>query len=564
MLRHLAVRDIVLIERLALDLGPGLNALTGETGAGKSILLDALGLALGRGGRGEMVRAGAEQGMVTAVFDCPDGHPALALLEEAGIEPEPGEILLKRRVSAQKDGAGRASGFINDQRASAELLRAVGETLLEVHGQHDDRGLLNPRGHRAILDAFAGTGEILAQVREAWGELASARAALAEAEAAAEAAARDADWLRHASEELTALDPQEGEEPGLDAERRLAQAAARIREDVIRAAAALGGEGAEGRMADAGRWLEDAAAAAGDALQDEDGNGRLDAPLAALHRAFAELSEAQAGVETALEALDFDPARLEQTEERLFAIRGLARKHRVAADALPALTAELAARLEALDGTEARLDALEAHLRDAEADYDAAASTLSEMRREAAGRLDAAVAAELAPLKMERAVFATTLAEESAGPEGRDRVEFAVAPNPGAPPAALARIASGGELSRFLLALKVCLSAGAEEPKALIFDEIDRGVGGATAAAVGARLAALAQGAQVLVVTHSPQVAARADRHFRIEKSVRGEATRTDVTALEPGDRADEIARMLAGETVTDAAREAARALLEA
>ncbi|MEM6743425.1 MAG: DNA repair protein RecN [Pseudomonadota bacterium] len=559
MLRHLAIRDIVLIERLALDLGPGLNVLTGETGAGKSILLDALGLALGRGGRGEMVRAGAEQGMVTAVFDCSDGHPALALLEEAGIDPEPGEILLKRRVSG-----GRASGFINDQRASAELLRAVGDALLEVHGQHDDRGLLNARGHRAILDAFAGSGAALAEVREAWAEASAARAALAEAEAAAEAAARDADWLRHASEELTALAPEEGEEPRLDAERRLAQAAARIREDVIRAAAALGGEGAEGRMADAARWLEDAAASAGDALRGEDGAGRLDAPLAALHRAFAELSDAQAGVETALEALDFDPARLEQVEERLFALRGLARKHRVPADALPALTQDLAARLEALDGAEARLDALEAHVRGAEDAYDAAAASLTAIRQEAAGRLDAAVAAELAPLKMERAVFATTLRKEAPGPEGRDRVEFQVAPNPGAPPGPLARIASGGELSRFLLALKVCLSAGAEEPKALIFDEIDRGVGGATAAAVGARLAALSQGAQVLVVTHSPQVAARADRHFRIEKSVRDDATRTEVAVLDPADRADEIARMLAGETVTEAAREAARALLSA
>ncbi|MGM0583076.1 MAG: DNA repair protein RecN [Pseudomonadota bacterium] len=546
MLRHLEIRDIVLIERLTLELGPGLNALTGETGAGKSILLDALGLALGAPGRAELLRAGAEQGAVTAAFDCPPGHRAREVLDEAGLEIDGDELILRRRLTAA-----RASGFVNDQRASAEILRRLGETLLEVHGQHDDRGLMNPRGHRAILDAFAGADP--APVRAAWERARAAEAEMAGAREAAEAAARDADFLRHACEELSALDPQPGEDEALDSERRLIRNAERIRENVSRAFQALGHEGAEGRMADATRWLE---GAAGDA------EGRLEAPLEALERALTELGEAQSGVEAALDSLAFDPARLEQVEERLFALRGLARKHQVTTDDLPALAADFAGRLEAIDTAEERIAELAGAASEARAAYDSAAEALSRIRREAAARLDTAVMAELAPLKLERAVFETQVAEADPGPEGRDRVEFRVATNPGAAPGPLMRIASGGELSRFLLALKVCLAQGGEEPRSLIFDEIDRGVGGATAAAVGGRLAALADRAQVLVVTHSPQVAARADRHFHIEKRVEAGATRTEVTPLSPEAREAEIARMLAGETVTDAAREAARALL--
>ena len=549
MLRALSIRDIVLIERATLEVGPGLNVLTGETGAGKSILLDALGLALGRAGRAGMVRAGADAGSVTAVFDCPAGHPARALLAEAGLEAEGDEVILRRRVAAE----GRASGFVNDQRASAEVLRALGDALLEVHGQHDDRGLLNPRGHRAILDAFAGAAEAGASVRAAWGRLSAAERALAEARAAAEAAARDADWLRHAAGELEALAPEPGEDDALDAERRRLQGAARVGEDVARAAQALGLDGAEGRMGDAARWLEGAAGAV---------EGVLEGPLEALNRAFAELAEAQAGVEAALEALAFDPLRLEAVEERLFALRAAARKHRCAPDDLPGLAADLGARRAALEGAAHRIAELEAEAGAARGAYDAAAGALSDLRRAAAGRLDAAVAAELAPLKMERAGFRTVVAAEAPGPEGVDRVEFEVATNPGAPPGPLARIASGGELSRFLLALKVCLAAAGGDDRALIFDEIDRGVGGATAAAVGARLARLAEGGQVLVVTHSPQVAARAARHFRIEKRLEAGEARTGVTRLDGTAREEELARMLAGETVTEAAREAARALL--
>ncbi|MDF2234889.1 DNA repair protein RecN [Albimonas sp. CAU 1670] len=549
MLRSLEIRDIVLIERLDLEPAQGLNALTGETGAGKSILLDALGLALGGAGRADMLRAGAEEGAVAAVFDFPADHPGREILAEAGLSAEDDEVILRRRLSG-----GRLTGFVNGQRAPAEVLRALGETLVEIHGQHDDRGLLNPRGHRAILDAFAGALPLVDAARAAWDAARRADQALDAARAEAEAAARDAEFLRHAVEELTRLSPEAGEDEALDAERRLIKSAAKIREDVARANQALGAdEGAEGRLLDAIRWLDGAADAA---------EGRLEGALAALDRAMAELGEAQVGVEAALDALAFDPGRLEMVEERLFAIRGLARKHGVAPDDLPALAEDFAARLAAIDGAEAQIADLEHAAKTARAAYETAAARLTEARSEAAGRLDAAVTGELAPLKLERARFETEVAPGAPGPEGVDRVEFRLAANPGAPAGPLARVASGGELSRVLLALKVCLS-GAAEGRAMIFDEIDRGVGGATAAAVGARLAALAAaGAQVLVVTHSPQVAARADRHFRIEKSVTDGRTRTDVAALPEAEREAEIARMLAGETVTDAARDAARALL--
>ncbi|SET28771.1 DNA repair protein RecN [Oceanicella actignis] len=548
MLRSLEIRDIVLIERLSLDFAPGLNVLTGETGAGKSILLDALGFALGGRGRADMLRAGAAEGWAAAAFELPPGAPARAVLDELGIDAPDDELVLRRRVAA----GGRSAAFVNDRRVSTEALRRLAETLVEVHGQHDDRGLLNPRGHRAILDAYAEAEADLARLRAAWRAAAEADAALARARARLEEAARDADFLRHAVAELEELAPEPGEDERLDAERRMLRAAARIREDVARAAQALGRDGAEGAMNDALRWLDGAAEAA---------EGRLDGPLAALERALAELAEAQAGVEDALEALDLDPMRLEAVEERLFALRALARKHRVQPDELPELARALSARLRDLDAGEDRIAELEQAARAARADYDAAAQALSERRRAAASRLDAEVARELAPLKMERARFDTLIAPDSPGPEGVDRVEFMVAPNPGAPAGPLARIASGGELSRFLLALKVCL-AGRGGAQTMIFDEIDRGVGGATADAVGRRLARLAQGAQVLVVTHSPQVAARAAHHFHIAKAVEGGVARTTVKPLSAAEREDELARMLAGESITDAAREAARALL--
>lgn len=547
MLRTLDIRDMLLIDRLELDFGAGLNVLTGETGAGKSILLDCLGFVLGWRGRAELVRAGAAQGEVTAVFDLPKGHPARAVLAEAGIPA--GDELILRRVNATD---GRKTAWINDRRASGEVLRAVSAVLVELHGQQDDGGLLNARGHRALLDAFAGHDELLAASRAAWAERAAAAKARDAARAQLAAVKGEEDFLRHAVAELEKLAPEPGEEAELDARRRLMQSAERIRTDVARALQILGPDGAEGAMRDADRWLQGAA---------EKAEGRLDAPLAALDRALIELGEASSGVEVALEALSFDPRALELCEERLFAIRALARKHSVAPDDLAAHARVLAARLAALDAGEEGLAALDARLAEAGRAHDAAAAALSASRAEAAVRLDAAMAEELAPLKLERAVFETQLAPADPGPEGRDAVAFTVATNPGAPAGPLDRIASGGELSRFLLALKVVLARGADA-LVLIFDEIDRGVGGATADAVGRRLARVAREAQVLVVTHSPQVAARGATHFRVAKSVEGGMTTSRVVALDVAERVDEIARMISGAEVTDAARAAAEALL--
>ena len=545
MLRSLDIRDVLIIDRLSLELEPGLNVLTGETGAGKSILLDALGFVLGWRGRAELVRSGAAQGEVTAVFDLPTAHAARSVLEEAGIEAED-ELILRRINTAD----GRKTAYVNDRRVSGEVLRALSDELVELHGQHDDRGLLNPRGHRALLDAYAGLD--LGPLRAAWASQREARAALAQAEAALARAAAEEEFLRHAVAELDKLNPQPGEDEALDSRRRLMQGAARIREDVAKALMALSDEGAEGRMRDALRWLDGAA---------EKAEGRLDAPMEALNRALIELGEAQSGVEQALEALDFDPGELERIEERLFAIRALARKHGVLADDLGGFADGLRARLAAIDGGAAGIARLGKAVVEAETAFASEAGRVTKVRIAAAKRLDAAMAAELAPLKMERAVFATEITAGEPGPEGVDAVTFTVATNPGAPSGPLNRIASGGDLSRFLLALKVCLTGG-NPGLTLIFDEIDRGVGGATADAVGRRLKALAQGAQVLVVTHSPQVAAFGARHWRVEKRVAKGQTLSTVTGLGEDERVEEIARMLAGDTVTEAARAAARALL--
>jgi DNA repair protein RecN (Recombination protein N) len=547
-LRTLEIRDVLIIDRLDLEFRPGLNVLTGETGAGKSILLDALGFVLGWRGRAELVRQGAEQGSVTAMFDLPGGHAAYGVLEAAGIVAEDGELIL-RRVNAVD---GRKTAWVNDRRVSGEVLRDLSETLVELHGQHDDRGLLNPRGHRALLDAFAGVD--LAPLRAAWRAQSAARGALAEAEAALEAARREEDFLRHAVAELDKLNPEPGEEASLDARRRMMQGAEKIRADIARAHQALSDQAAEGMLRDAVRWLEGAADRA---------EGQLEAALAALDRTLIELGEAQQGVEDCLAALDFNPAELETIEERLFAIRALARKHGVLPDDLGGFADDLRARLAALDGGVAGIAAKAKAVVQAEAAYAAEAARVTGVRVAAAKRLDLAMAAELAPLKMERAVFATEVTAGEPGPEGVDAVTFTVATNPGAPSGPLNRIASGGELSRFLLALKVCLTGDAPG-LTMIFDEIDRGVGGATADAVGRRLKALAEGCQVLVVTHSPQVAALGGAHWRVEKRVAGEMTLSTVTPLDPAARVEEVARMLAGDTVTEAAREAARALLTA
>ena len=548
MLRALDVRDMLIIDRLELTFQPGLNALTGETGAGKSILLDSLGFVLGWRGRAELVRQGSAQGEVVAVFELPEDHPAHAVLAEAGLPG--GEELILRRVNTAE---GRKTAWINDRRCSGEVLRTLSETLVELHGQHDDRGLLNSRGHRAMLDAYAGAGEQLATVRAAWSEMSRAGKSLVETESALAAMRTEEEFLRHSVTELDQLAPQPGEDVELDARRRMMQGAERIRDDVARAFALLGGDGAEGAMSDALRWLESVTDNAG---------GQLEEPIAALGRALIELGEAQDGMNTCLQALDFNPSDLEQTEERLFAIRALVRKHDVGPDDLGGLADTLRDQLNRLEAGDADLADKRAAVAAAQVAYDIAATALSDARRKSASALDKAVMVELAPLRMERAVFRTELAPADPGPEGTDAVAFTVATNPGAPSGPLNKIASGGELSRFLLALKVCLS-GDDSARTMIFDEIDRGVGGATADAVGRRLAALAQGGQVLVVTHSPQVAARAAHHWRVQKQVTGDQTLSSVVPLADPDRVDEIARMVAGDTVTDEARAAARALLE-
>lgn len=546
MLRALDISDMLIIDRLALEFQPGLNVLTGETGAGKSILLDSLGFVLGWRGRAELVRAGAEKGEVCAQFDLPADHAAWAVLQEAGFETD-GELIL-RRVNYPD---GRKQAYINDRRASGELLRLLSATLIELHGQHDDRGILNPKAHREMLDSFAGLDLDKLGVR--WKAMTAATRELKRAQKALDAIRAEEEFLRHAVAELDALDPQPGQEAELDVTRRRMQAGERIRDDISKALQSLGLNGAEGMINDATRWLDGVG---------EEAEGQLDAPLAAIERAVVELGEAYQGVETCFEQLQFDPLELEQVEEQLFALRGLARKHDVQADDLASFADGLRIRLAALDGGEVELADLRASLDMATKAYQIEADRVSDVRRAAATKLDKAMGVELAPLKMERAVFTTDVTPESAGPEGQDDVSFTVATNPGAPSGPLNKIASGGELSRFLLALKVCLT-GSIDGVTMIFDEIDRGVGGATADAVGRRLKALADGGQVLVVTHSPQVAALGGHHWRVEKQVRDEQTFSTVISLSPEARIQEIARMVAGDKITDAAKDAARALLK-
>ncbi|MFZ4690536.1 MAG: DNA repair protein RecN [Polymorphobacter sp.] len=550
MLTLLDIRNIVLIEALTLDFAAGLSVLTGETGAGKSILLDALGLAMGGRGDAALVRGGTESARVTAEFDAPADHPARALLAANEIEIE-GVIILRRQLKA--DGGSRA--FINDQPVSAALLREAGAALVEIHGQSDDRGLLAAKGHRALLDGFGGLGGQAAAVRTAWEAWRSAQAAETAAAARLEADARDREWLEHAVKELTALAAQPGEEAELAEARASMQKGARLTDDLSAVATLLGGnDGGVSKLAQAARRLDRIGAE----------HPLLGEALESLDRALVEAGEAEDRLAAAVLALDADPARLEATEARLFDLRGMARKHRVDADALPQLAETLKARAEALVAGEGGLKALVAATRLAWTGYFEQAKLLGAARRAAASRLDAAVAGELAPLKLDTARFrtaVTALDADGCGPDGSERVEFEISTNPGAPFAPLIKIASGGELSRFVLALKVAL-AETGSAGTLIFDEIDRGVGGAVASAIGERLARLAQGTQVLVVTHSPQVAARGAHHWRIAKANVGGATRTDVVPLDDDARREEIARMLSGADVTDEARAQALKLL--
>ncbi len=543
MLVGLTVQNIVLIDRLELSLSAGLTALTGETGAGKSILLDALGLALGARAEGALVRAGATQAGATATFTLPERHAAHAILEEQGIERDD-LLILRRQVGA--DGKSRA--FVNDQPVSVALLRRIGEALIEIEGQFEVHGLLDPATHRTHLDAFGGLEAAAAKVGEAYRRWRQAQEALDGAHAELERARADEDYLRHAAGELELADPKPDEETALTTERQQLM----HREQLLEAIEAAHGELAGERGAD--RALASA---------DKAGAG-LDPVASALDRAAAELAEGIAGLQRMAADLDADPNRLEKLDDRLNLLRELARKHRVAVTALPDLLADLKRRLALIEGQSADLGALKKAAEAGLAAYRDAATALSAARAKAAKAMDAAVNKELPPLKLEKARFATrieSLGEADWGEGGWDRVQFQVATNPGATPGPINRIASGGELARFMLALKVTLASNQPVPT-LVFDEVDSGIGGATAAAVGERLKRLAKKVQVLVITHSPQVAALAQNHLRVEKrTVKGKIA-TATTPLDDAERREEIARMLSGAVVTDEARAAADKLL--
>jgi len=556
MLTNLSVRDIVLIERLDLACAAGLGVLTGETGAGKSILLDALGLALGRRADAGLVRSGAVQGVVTAAFDLPAKHPARAILAEQAMDDAGDELVLRRVLGA--DGKSRA--FINDQPVSVALLRRIGETMVEIHGQNDEQGLTDATVHRALLDDYAGLEGDVAGLRGAWQAMRDAEAAVAEAHQIADQARREEDFLRHVTAELEALKPQSGEEGELAAQRSLLQAGEKLAAAMQEAQGALEqGGGVDARLRACLRALERVAEKAG---------GKLDALIAQADQVLLQAGDLAAALDRTARDLDLDPNRLERVEERLFALRAAARKHNVAVDDLAALSERYAERLALIDNQTASLAKLDKAAAAAKAAYQARADAISAARRKAAAKLDRAVAAELAPLKLGAAKFSTSveaLPPDQWSAEGADRVQFLASTNPGTAPGSLAKIASGGELSRFMLALRVVL-AGRGAAGTLIFDEVDRGVGGATAAAVGERLAQLAERVQVLVVTHSPQVAAKGSQHWRIAKRETGPArnrsTLTEVAPLAAPDRREEIARMLAGATITEAARAAADSLL--
>ena len=554
MLARLSIRDIVLIERLDIDFLKGLAVLTGETGAGKSILLDAFALALGGRGDAGLVRHGAEQGQVTAVFEIPKKHPANTILRDNGFE-DSGEMILRRVQFAD----GRTRAFLNDQTISVQTLKAIGTTLVEIHGQHDERALVDTSTHRRLLDAFAGLEKDVAAIEELWEARRTARAALEEHREGMARAAREADYLRHASDELKKLNPQDGEETSLADRRSVMMQGEKIAEDLREALAAVVGPNAPiSSLAAAVRRLERRAGSA---------PALIEPAVKAMDAAINALEEADQHLNAALIAADFDPHELERIEERLFALRAAARKYSTPVDGLAALAQRYASDVALIDAGADRLKVLEKNVAAADKAYDAAAQKLSAARIKAAEKLNKAVNAELAPLKLERAKFSTQIDPDasSPGPQGFDRVEFWVQTNPGTRPGPLMKVASGGELSRFLLALKVVLSDRGSAPT-LVFDEIDTGVGGAVADAIGARLARLAEKVQVMAVTHAPQVAARADQHLLISKDAldKGKRVATRVATLAKDHRREEIARMLAGAEITAEARAAAERLLKA
>ena len=556
MLARLSIRDIVLIDRLDIDFGTGLAALTGETGAGKSILLDAFALALGARGDTALVREGAEQGQVTAAFDVGREHPARRLLAENDLIADPAveDELIVRRVQFAD---GRTRAFINDQPVSVQVLRALGAALVEIHGQHDDRAFVEAATHRALLDAFGGIESDAAEVTRLWDERRAREAAVAAHRTEVERARREAEYLRHAVEELGRLNPQTGEETSLADRRAAMMQAEKAAEDLRATLEAVGGpQSPVPPLATAVRRLERRAVQA---------PALVEPVVKAIDAALTALDEARTHLEHALRVADYDPDELERIEERLFALRAAGRKYNVPVDQLAALARRYEADLALIDAGAERLAALEKEAQETVARYRAAAQALSAARQRAAQKLDKAVNAELKPLKLERAQFSTQIDSEGEGPDGLDRIEFWVRTNPGTRPGPLMKVASGGELARFLLALKVVLADRGSAPT-LIFDEIDTGVGGATADAIGVRLARLSSGVQVIAVTHAPQVAARADRHYLITKDAlaKGKRVATRVTELAAERRREEIARMLAGAEITAEARAAAERLIRA
>ena len=555
MLIGLTIRDIVLIDRLQLPVPVGLSVLSGETGAGKSILLDSLGLATGQRGERELVRHGAEQGVVIAEFSLPTDLPLWALLEEQGLDYEAGELILKRTLSSE----GRSRAFVNDQPVSIGLLRQLGEMLVEIHGQHDERGLLNPAGHRAMLDEYGAYRSEQNAVARSYEKLVALREELRTEEEKLSEAQKDEEYIRYNLEELETLDPREGEEEELSEQRAHMMKGEKLSDGLNEVLSdLLNDKGADASLRGALRKLERMA---------DQAEGMLEGVVQALDRAAIEAGEAIAGLEQVVRDLEFDPQDLEHSEERLFALRAAARKHSCQVDQLAALKDDFTERLRALEFGDEEIRRLTGEVRQAEETFRQAVHALSEARQKAAARLDKLVNAELPPLKLEKAKFRTTLTplpEQDWNASGGEKVEFEISTNPGAPFAGLIKIASGGELSRFILALKVVLATENTVPT-LIFDEIDRGVGGAVADAVGERLKRLSDHAQIMVITHSPQVAARGNSHWLIQKrqAEGAEQVNTTITALDEAARCEEIARMLAGATVTDEARAAAKSLMQ-
>jgi len=545
MLRGLFITNMLLIERLELNFQPGLNVLTGETGAGKSILLDSLGFVLGWRGRASLVRDGADSGEVIAYFDIKNYSSVRKILLSAGI-PDTEELILRRTVNLD----GRKTAYVNDKRCSGEILKQLSDVLLELHGQHDDRGLLNPRSHINLLDNF---GDInISKLRSLWKSYKQTEIKLHNAKLAFSKSEHDNEYINHSINEIQELAPEQNEDELLDIKRRSMQTSQKIRGDIEKASELLSLNGAEGSLTDAIRWIEEIS---------EHADGYLDNVAFNLSSAISKLSIAQQDIDKYLSSTNFNPLELEKIEERLFAIRALARKHSVLPNELNAILKELIRNQENLKLNKEEITYLEKKLSQEKGDYDKYAHYLSKMRKQAAKELEFAMGNEMAPLKLQHSKFIVNINLRNANEDGVDEVAFIVSTNPGAPAGPINKIASGGELSRFLLALKVCL-AKSNQNLTMIFDEIDRGVGGATANAVGQRLSEIAKSSQVLVVTHSPQVAAKGDHHWQVLKTVIDNVTVSNVIELNPNARINEIARMLSGDKITPEAKAAAKALL--